>query len=210
VDGSGRIAAGWWAWNSFTLNVNLLDGQAHVISFYLLDWNSIWRSEQIQLKDAVTGSVLDTQNVSSFYGGVYLRWQVSGNLVITVTHTGGANAVVSGLFFDAPSPLTNNAMSDLGMQSLVVGVPGSQGQSLATSTAGSSGPNSVTPSSQLAVGVAAVPAQNSSDARATVVVNRRSDARSSVSNLSGASLGATRVAAARSFARVAQQKRLFQ
>jgi hypothetical protein len=116
---------------------------------------------------------------------------------------------MSGLFFDAPSPLTNNAMSDLGMQSLVVGVPGNQAQSIATSTAGSSGPNSVTPSIQLAVGVAAIPAENSSDARATVVVNRRSDARPSVSNLSSASLGATRVAAARSFARVAQQKRLF-
>src|SRR5262249_46550464 len=87
VTGSGRIAAGWWDSNSFTFYVNILDGQAHELSFYLLDWGgSNWRSERIQLIDAATGSVVDTQSASSFAGGLYLTWQVSGNLVIKITH----------------------------------------------------------------------------------------------------------------------------
>jgi len=43
--------------------------------------------------------VLDTETVSSFSGGDYLQWAVSGNVVIKVTPLSG-NAVISGLFFD--------------------------------------------------------------------------------------------------------------
>ena len=50
--------------------------------------------------DANTQAVLSTQTVSSFHTGVYLSWTISGNVLITITKTGGANAVLSGLFFD--------------------------------------------------------------------------------------------------------------
>ena len=100
---AGHIAANWYSFSSFTVNVNLTDGQAHDITLYALDWDGTnTRSEQIQITSAATGAVLDTEEVSSFSGGVYLQWVVTGNVVITVTKLGGANAVLSGLFFDTP------------------------------------------------------------------------------------------------------------
>jgi hypothetical protein len=102
--GSSRIAAGWYAPSSFSVNVNVTDGQSHDIELYLLDWDgNNTRSEQIQLTSASTGTVLDTEKVSSFSNGVYLQWVISGNVVITVTKLGGPNIVLSGLFFDPPT-----------------------------------------------------------------------------------------------------------
>jgi subtilisin family serine protease len=102
--GIGRVAAAWYSSTSFMINVNLTDGQTHDLSLYALDWDgNNSRSEQIQLTSAATGTVLDTEKVSSFSQGVYLQWAVTGNVVIKVSKLGGANAVLSGLFFDTPS-----------------------------------------------------------------------------------------------------------
>ena len=84
------------------MDVDLTDGQSHDIELYLLDYDSTSRSEQIVLTDANTHAVLSTQTVSSFHGGVYMDYTISGNVLITITKTGGANAVLSGLFFDPP------------------------------------------------------------------------------------------------------------
>ena len=100
VGGSGRIAACWYSNTSFSINVNLTDGQTHDLTFYAVDWDSTSRSEQIQITSAATGTVLSTETVSSFNGGEYVQWAVSGNVVITFTREGVANAVVSGLFFN--------------------------------------------------------------------------------------------------------------
>ena len=54
----------------------------------------------MQISNAGTGTVLDTETISSFTNGVYLDWKVSGNLVITITSEAGANAVLNGLFLD--------------------------------------------------------------------------------------------------------------
>src|SRR5439155_1422094 len=80
--GTSRLAACWYSFTSFTVDVNLTDGQAHDLALYALDWTNGGRSEQIQLSDADTGAVLDTQTVSPFGGGVYLQWKVSGHVVI--------------------------------------------------------------------------------------------------------------------------------
>ena len=98
--GTSRIAACWYASTSFTVDVDLTDGQSHNLELYLLDYDTTSRSEQIQLTDANTHAVLSTESVSSFHGGVYMSWTISGNVLITFTKTGGANAVLSGLFFD--------------------------------------------------------------------------------------------------------------
>jgi hypothetical protein len=49
--------------------------------------------------DPVTHQVLSSQIVSSFSGGEYLVWNLSGHVQIHVTNLGGWNAVMSGLFF---------------------------------------------------------------------------------------------------------------
>src|SRR5271157_5205864 len=96
ASGSGRIAACWYSNPSFTVNVNLTDGQAHDLELYFLDWDNKGRAEQIQISTA-SGTVLDIESISSFTRGVYLDWQVSGDLVIKITRTAGANAVLNGL-----------------------------------------------------------------------------------------------------------------
>ena len=98
--GSGRIAATWYSSTSFSINVDLTDGQAHDVTLYALDWDNRARSEQIQITSAITGTVLDTETLSNFSGGVYLEWTISGNVVIKVTNQASPNAVISGLFFD--------------------------------------------------------------------------------------------------------------
>ena len=97
---SNRVAAVWYSSTSFTVDVNLTDGQAHDLELYFLDWDSKGRSEQVQLSDAASGQVLNTETIASFTSGVYLDWKVSGNLLITITRWAGANAVLNGLFLD--------------------------------------------------------------------------------------------------------------
>ena len=103
ASGSGRIAACWYSPSSFTVDVNLTDGQTHELELYFLDWDSTARSETVQFSNASTGAVLNTETVSSFHSGVYLDCDVSGNVDITFTRQAGANAVLSGLFLDSPA-----------------------------------------------------------------------------------------------------------
>ena len=106
--GSGRMAACWYSPTSFSINVDLTDGQAHDLALYAVDWDSQGRSEQIQITSAATGAVLDTETLSKFTGGDYLQWKISGNVVITVKDLAGPNAVISGLFIDPPTPTGAN------------------------------------------------------------------------------------------------------
>ena len=76
--GHGRIAAGWYASNGFTVGVDLTDGRVHDLELYFLDWDGSGRSERVQISNAVTGAVLDTETVASFNAGAYLEWAVSG------------------------------------------------------------------------------------------------------------------------------------
>src|SRR5262249_6879299 len=96
-----RLAACWYSGSSFNIDVNLTDGKSHQLALYALDWDSYGpRSERIDVLDAGTGTVLNSQTVSSFAGGQYLVWNVSGHVQFRVTNlVAGANAVVSGLFF---------------------------------------------------------------------------------------------------------------
>ncbi len=101
--GSGNLlATAYFSASSFNINVNLTDGQTHRISLYLVDWDSKSRVETIAVLDAATRSVLDTETYASFFAGQYVSWDVKGDVVFQVTKNGGANAVVSGLFFDPP------------------------------------------------------------------------------------------------------------
>ncbi|HMJ61580.1 MAG TPA: Ig-like domain-containing protein, partial [Bryobacteraceae bacterium] len=53
----------------------------------------------IQIVDATTLSVLDTQTVANFNGGVYQVWNVTGHVKVQVINTNQPTTAVSGLFF---------------------------------------------------------------------------------------------------------------
>lgn len=100
VSSPSRIAACWYAPNSFQVGVNLLDGSAHKVSLYCLDWDFGNRSERVDVFDAATGTLLDSRTVSGFTNGTYLSWQASGAVVFKLTRLTGFNAVVSGVFVE--------------------------------------------------------------------------------------------------------------
>ena len=101
--GTGRIAATWYNNSTFNFDVNFTDGNTHRFALYALDWDSTTRTEIIQIVDANSNTVLDSRNISSFNAGIYLVWNISGHVKINVTQTGGANAVISGVFFGGSS-----------------------------------------------------------------------------------------------------------
>ena len=102
ASGKGRVAATWYG-TSFDIDVSLTDGQPHQVAVYSVDWDNAMRVQRFEIVDAATGAVLDTRMLSTFNGGAYLVWNVSGHVKIRVTLTDGVNAVVSGIFFDARS-----------------------------------------------------------------------------------------------------------
>jgi hypothetical protein len=99
----GRPCLGWLRTESPGHQAGAVSVAGHQVpnlALYGVDWGDAWRSEQIQISNAVTGAVLDTDTLSRFSGRVYLDWKLSGNVVITVRCLAGTNAVLSGLFLD--------------------------------------------------------------------------------------------------------------
>ena len=100
---SGTIAATWFNPVSFRLDVNVGTG-SHPVTIYSVDWDHKLRSQTIQILDADTGTPLDTRTVSSFSGGIYLTWNITGHVQIFATTLSPPNSVISGIFFgNAPS-----------------------------------------------------------------------------------------------------------
>jgi len=130
----GRIAAAWYSASSFSLDVNFTDGNSHPVALYAVDWDDNGRAETIQVLDANTNAVLNSQNISNFAGGIYLIWNVSGHVKINASATAGPNAVISGIFFGGAA--TNAAAaatfvrSDTATAGNWQGVYGADGHSL--------------------------------------------------------------------------------
>src|SRR5205085_2273750 len=80
------------------------DGLQHNVSAYLLDWESIGRTERIDVMDVSSGAVLDSRTVTDMSHGRYLTWTLTGDVALRVVRLGGLNAVLSGLFFDPTAP----------------------------------------------------------------------------------------------------------
>ncbi len=149
--GSGRIAATWYSATSFTVDVDLTDGQLHDLELYFLDWDKQGRSEQVQISNAATGAVLSTQTVSSFQSGIYLDYAISGNVLITFTKLAGANAVLSGLFLDSPpGPTATFLEQDTTTHGTWINTYGNQGYDVIGSSTSLSLPSyaTVTPAGQ--------------------------------------------------------------
>ena len=98
----------WFAPTSFTIDINLTDGQVHQVALYARDWDNGGRQERVDVVDPATGAVLQSKTLASFSGGVYVAWSLSGHVQLRVTNLAGANAVASGLFFASAGPQQKN------------------------------------------------------------------------------------------------------
>lgn len=106
ANNTGRIAATWFNAPSFGIDVNITDSNTHQVAVYALDWDNKGRAETIRVLDAKTNAVLDSKSVFNFTNGMYLVWNVSGHVTISVTSTSGPNAVISGVYFGGKSATT--------------------------------------------------------------------------------------------------------
>jgi hypothetical protein len=100
VTDRSRIAGHWYGFSTFSIDVNLRDDKTHQLSLYLVDWDSTSRVETVEILNTINQKMLDIRQISKFTDGEYLVWNVSGHVMIRVTPVAGANAVVSGVFFD--------------------------------------------------------------------------------------------------------------
>jgi hypothetical protein len=113
---AGRDPSAWYSNTSFTVDVNVTDGQAHQLALYLVDFDSSNRTETISILNANTNAVLDTRAITNFHNGVYAIWNITGHVIIQATYTGAtgfaySNAVISGLFFRSYTGLTPPVVS---------------------------------------------------------------------------------------------------
>jgi hypothetical protein len=116
---SGGIAACWFSPSSFTIDVNLSDGQTHQVALYLLNWDGT-NGDRVDVLDAATGQVLDSRAAGLFQGGEYMVWNLSGHVQLRVDNNGGHNGVASGLFFDGASATPAPAASYIVTQNDVI------------------------------------------------------------------------------------------
>ncbi len=96
-----RIASTWYATNTFDVTVTVAGTQARRLGLYFLDWDNGGRTQRVDVLGP-SGNLLDSQTVSGFSGGKYLTWDITGQVTFRFTKLTGANAVLSGMFFDTP------------------------------------------------------------------------------------------------------------
>jgi thermitase len=94
-----RIAATWYTYSSFNIDMAFSDTAQHRLAIYCLDWDELSRSQTISILDGTSNAVLDSRSVTNFSAGEWVVWNVSGHVIVQVSNT-GPNAVISGLFFN--------------------------------------------------------------------------------------------------------------
>jgi hypothetical protein len=97
-----RIAAAWYAQDKFSLDLTFIDGKAHRLALYFLDWDRQGRSHVVEIFDA-DGRSLDRRTISDFGNGVYHLWEIQGQVRIDFTRSAGPNVLLNGIFFDPAS-----------------------------------------------------------------------------------------------------------
>jgi hypothetical protein len=106
-----RRAANEWfdhtLYSPFTIDVNLTDGKTHKISLYAQDFSHTGDIQNFTIKSANSGAILSSQDLSTFFNGVYQVWEISGHVTIVVRGaTSPIPAITNGIFFDPPPPVT--------------------------------------------------------------------------------------------------------
>jgi hypothetical protein len=98
---SSRIAACWYSSTQVRFDFTITDGQSHRVSLYFLDPTTSGRQQRVDVVNRDTGAILDSKNLTSFSAGIYLTWDITGDVSIRLTPI-TVNAVASGIFFDEP------------------------------------------------------------------------------------------------------------
>ena len=109
LETSDRLSRTWNSWqaSTFTIDVDISDGRTHNISLYSYDFFHTGDIQNFTIKAANSSAILSSQDLSSFVNGVYQIWEISGHVTILVRGTTSPiPAIINGLFFDSPPPVT--------------------------------------------------------------------------------------------------------
>jgi hypothetical protein len=99
---TGRIASAWYndTARQYIATIDLSDNATHEVSLYFVDFDNLGREEVVEILDAQTGASLDSTQLTNFRSGVWLRYDVSGTILVRITSLKSSSAVLSGIFFD--------------------------------------------------------------------------------------------------------------
>ena len=103
ISAADRIASVWYLDGAFTVDLNFTDGQTHRTAMYFVDWDLSGRTQTVEILDAGSGAILNSQTLSNFGSGKYLVWDLKGSVRVRLTKVAGFNAVLNGLFFGPAS-----------------------------------------------------------------------------------------------------------
>jgi hypothetical protein len=103
-----RIASAWTGHNAssiplngFTMDLKITDGKQHRVAIYALDWDTVNRTQKVDVIDVGSNQIIDTEQPTPFHDGKYFIWLVSGHVQFRFTNlANGLNAVASGVFFE--------------------------------------------------------------------------------------------------------------
>jgi hypothetical protein len=99
-DESQRRAAAFYHATQIRLSLNFATAYTGNLHLYALDWDTTNRRQRITVNDGTTTTVIDL--TSAFNNGAWTHTPVTvpagGTVTITIDRTGGANAVISGIF----------------------------------------------------------------------------------------------------------------
>ena len=110
-DQSTREATCWYASSQLELQLSFSSSYSGNLELYALDWDSTSRRETISVNDG--SSPQAAALTTSFNEGAWMVFPISvasgGTVTITVQLTGGANAVLSGIFLGGPGIAVSSA-----------------------------------------------------------------------------------------------------
>jgi hypothetical protein len=99
-DQSTREATCWYSYSQLELQLSFSSSYSGNLELYALDWDTTARRETIDVNDGSSPQTVDL--ATSFNAGAWMVFPISvtagGSVTITVQLTGGANAVLSGIF----------------------------------------------------------------------------------------------------------------
>jgi hypothetical protein len=104
LNGTDRVAAGWFTTNSIVVDVNFTDGLTHQVALYAVDWENLNRGIVVDVLDGNNNRILKTEDLYNYNLGKYFVWEVKGHVKFRVRRYGASPSVtLSGLFFGPAS-----------------------------------------------------------------------------------------------------------
>jgi len=109
--GSGRDTTVWRTYvKTLEVDVTPADSNPHQISLYFADPDPLGRTSMlVNVLDASTGRLLDSQKLNNTIDGKYLAYRISGPVKFQVVNASWMHAFLGGLFFD-PAPAGASAV----------------------------------------------------------------------------------------------------